>query len=71
MTETQQAVKKSSGTARIVWGAVLLAWALIALLRLPLIGDGASLMGGVIAVLLLVGFGVLLLVTGLNRRRNR
>ncbi|RFA15831.1 hypothetical protein B7R22_05335 [Subtercola boreus] len=62
----------STGTAFIVWGAILLLFALLQVVTIPafLIDDftSAGLAGKLFAAVAGVGFGVLLLVKGINRR---
>jgi hypothetical protein len=65
MSDTQQVKKVSTGTARIVWGVVLMAWGLLAALRSIAVMDGYAFAG-----LIPLAFGVWLLVVGLNKRRH-
>lgn len=54
-----------TGTAWIVWGALLIAWGLIVALN-----SAITMAGAYIAVALLpIGFGVWLFVIGMNKRR--
>ena len=65
MSQTQQVEKVSTGTARIVWGLVLVAFGLIVALRSPADAGGYAFTG-----LLPIGLGAWLLVIGLNKRRH-
>ena len=77
MTETQQVKKLSTGTAWIVTGAVAMAIGLLQLVTAPMViaaAEGSSTAGSEIAakvflVVVFAGFGVWLLVIGLNKRR--
>lgn len=69
MTDT--AGKRSTGTAHIVWGAILLVAAVVGIVQMPgtLQAETATMLGGIIGTLVFAGVGVMLLVIGLNKRR--
>lgn len=66
MSENRQV---KTGTAWIVCGAIVLAWTLYGVIRLPFAPGPAELAGGIVGVLLFGGLGAWLLVTGLRKRR--
>ena len=71
MTQTQKTRPTPTGTAWIVWGAVVIVWALISLIQIPVtVGTGSGAAGGaIVGGLVLVAVGVTLLVKGLNKRK--
>lgn len=72
MTEQQ---KGSTGTPWIIVGAILLAIGFVQAITAPMViaganGDGATIAGKIVGVILFVGFGAWALVAGLNQRRQ-
>lgn len=70
MTETVE--KRSTGTAQVVWGAILLVAAIVGIVQMPgtLEAETATMLGGIIGTLVFAGLGAFLLVLGLNKRRT-